>query len=192
LNEVSEVTNPNESNDALARALQRLPTEIQPARDLWSGVAAAIGESKRPKRSTVWTMRIAAGVACVALGTGIGYGLLRQENGVAPAGQVAQQREITSWLVKPVMMDEGYQKARVQLAGEFFRRIADLPENDRARVQKGLRQIEDGLRELNDALKSHPDSVLLQQLALSAYQQELEYMQNVASLTRNVSESTQT
>lgn len=189
------MTNPNESNDALARALKRLPTEIQPARDLWTGVAAAIEESKQPKRSTVWTMRIAAGLACVALGTGIGYGLLRPENpggpGIVgvPAGP---QREINTWLVKPVMMDEGYQKARVQLAGEFFRRIADLPENDRARVEKGLRQIEDGLRELNDALKSHPDSVLLQQLALSAYQQELEYMQNVASLTRNVSESTQT
>ena len=189
------MTNPNESNDALARALKRLPTEIQPERDLWSGVAAAIAQERQPKRSTVWTMRIAAALACVALGTGIGYGLLRHENALAPGGgQIAQgaQREINSWLVKPVMMDEGYQKARMQLAGEFFRRIADLPENDRARVQKGLRQIEDGLRELNDALKSHPDSVLLQQLALSAYQQELEYMQNVASLTRNVSESTQT
>jgi hypothetical protein len=59
-------------------------------------------------------------------------------------------------------------------------------------VQKGLKQIEDGLRELNDALKSHPDSVLLQQLALGAYQQELEYMQNVASLTQTVSEQSQT
>ena len=185
------MTNPNDSNDGLARALKCLPAEIQPGRDLWTGVAAAIAQERQPKRSTVWTMRIAAGLACVALGTGIGYGLLRQQAPVAPGVPIAQQ-QVNSWLVKPVMMDEGYQKARVQLAGEFFRRIADLPENDRARVQKGLRQIEDGLRELNDALKSQPDSVLLQQLALSAYQQELEYMQNVASLTRNVSESTQT
>jgi hypothetical protein len=192
LSEVNDVNHPDDGNDALARALKRLPTEIRPARDLWSGVAAAIEASQQPKRSTVWTMRVAAGVACVALGTGIGYGLLRNEQATQLANQGPAPHEITSWLVKPVMMDEGYQKARMQLAGEFFRRIADLPENDRARVQKGLRQIEDGLRELNDALKSHPDSVLLQQLALSAYQQELEYMQNVASLTRNVSESTQT
>ncbi|MGH8262155.1 MAG: hypothetical protein ACRETU_07530 [Steroidobacterales bacterium] len=185
------MTIPNDSNDALARALKRLPTAIQPERDLWSGVAAAIAQERQPKRSTVWTMRIAAGLACVALGTGIGYGLLR--NDPTPAvGKKDLVQQAKTWLVKPVMMDEGYQKARMQLAGEFFRRIADLPENDRARVQKGLRQIEDGLRELNDALKSHPDSVLLQQLALSAYQQELEYMQNVASLTRHVSESTQT
>lgn len=179
-----------EDNDAMARLLKRLPAGIEPGRDLWPGVAAVIAEPRQPKRALAWTMRIAAGLACVALGTGIGYGLLRNEPGVQPG--VPPVAQLDTWLVKPVIMDAGYQKARMELAGEFFRRIADLPANDRARVQKGLRQIEDGLRELNDALKSHPDSVLLQQLALSAYQQELDYMQNVSTLTRKVSESTQT
>ncbi|HZF16473.1 MAG TPA: hypothetical protein VE046_11060 [Steroidobacteraceae bacterium] len=184
------MTQPTEGNDALSRALQRLPTDIEPPHDLWPGVAAAIARERRPQRASVWAMRIAAGLVCVAIGTGLGYGLFRGPAtgpGVGPS-----QEAINTWLVKPVMMDAGYQKARMQLASEFFRRIADLPANDRARVQKGLKQIEDGLRELNDALKSHPDSVLLQQLVLGAYQQELEYMQNVASLTQTVSEQTQT
>jgi hypothetical protein len=184
------VTQSTQDNDALGRMLRRLPTQIEPSRDLWPGIAAAISAPAQPKRARVWTMRIAAGLACVALGVGLGY-RLPPKPGTMPGPQSSQEA-INTWLVKPVMLDAGYQKARMQLAGEFFRRIAELPPNDRARVQKGLRQIEDGLRELNDALKAQPDSVLLQQLALGAYQQELEYMQNVASLTQTVSESTQT
>jgi len=170
--------------------LKRLPTQIEPPRDLWPGIAAAISAPRQPKRFMVWTMRIAAGLACVALGVGLGYRFLPKA-GTTPGPQTSQEA-VDTWLVKPVMLDAGYQKARTALAGEFFRRIAELPPNDRARVQKGLKQIEDGLRQLNDALKAQPDSVLLQQLALGAYQQELEYMQNVASLTQTVSESTRT
>lgn len=189
---MTEVTRDNDGSDAFGRLLRRLPAHVEPPRDLWPGIAAAIAAPAHASRTRVWTMRIAAGVACVAVGVGLGYGLLRP-HGVPPdnAAQLAAQT-VNGWLVKPVMLDAGYQKARMQLASEFFRRIADLPENDRARVQKGLRQIEDGLRDLNDALKSQPDSVLLQQLVLGAYQRELEYMQNVASLTQSVSESTQT
>lgn len=184
------MTQPTASIDALSRMLKRLPAEIEPPHDLWPGVAAAIATEHRPKRAGAWAMRIAAAFACIAIGTGLGYGLFQRNS--AAVGPGPTQAAINTWLVKPVMMDAGYQKARMQLASEFFRRIADLPANDRARVQKGLRQIEDGLRELNDALKAHPDSILLQQLALGAYQQELEYMQNVASLTQTVSEQTQT
>jgi hypothetical protein len=184
------MTQSTEGNDALGRMLQRLPTGIEPARDLWPGIAAAISAPAQPGRARAWTLRIAAGLACIALGAGIGYRLLPR--GGAAADLPTTQEAISTWLVKPVMLDAGYQKARMQLAGEFVRRISELPPSDRSRVQKGLRQIEDGLRELNDALKAQPDSVLLQQLALGAYQQELEYMQNVASLTQTVSESTQT
>jgi len=181
-----------DGNDAFGRLLKRLPVQVEPPRDLWPAIAAAISAPAQASRTRVWTMRVAAGVACVAVGVGLGYGLLRP-HGVPPdnAAQLAVQT-VNSWLVKPVMLDAGYQKARMQLASEFFRRISDLPANDRARVQKGLRQIEDGLRDLNDALKAQPDSVLLQQLVLGAYQRELEYMQNVASLTQSVAESTQT
>jgi hypothetical protein len=187
------VANSNDNPDALDRLLTRLPTDIAPARDLWPAVAAAIAAPAQASRARAWTMRIAAGLACVALGTGIGYGLLQRHNWVAPTPDPAAiAQDVNGWLVKPVVLDAGYQKARTQLATEFFRRIATLRPADRARVQKGLKEIENGLRDLNDALKSHPDSVLLQQLALGAYQQELEYMQNVTSLAQSVSESSQT
>jgi hypothetical protein len=186
------VTQPNDANDALGRLLKLLPTDVAPARDLWPGVAAAMAAPVRATSARIWSMRIAAGLACVAIGVGLGYGLLEQrvETHGGDLKQFAEQAD--TWLVKPVMLDAGYQKARTELATELFRRIAELPANDRARIQKGLRQIENGLRDVNDALKSNPDSVLLQQLALGAYQQELEYMRNIASLTQTVSESTQT
>ena len=194
----NQTDNPWDGGDPLARAHKRLPTDIAPALDLWPGVAAAIAAEPPAafNRTRAWTLRIAAGVACVALGAALGYGVLVQRFAarVAPPGTDTAKiaRQVDSWLVKPVMLDAGYQKARAQLAGEFFRRIATLPTADRAKVEKGLREIEDGLRDLNDALKSNPNSILLQQLALSAYQQELEYMQNVTSLTETVPESTPT
>jgi hypothetical protein len=182
------------SAEALDRALRRLPVDIAPAHDLWPAIAAGMATPVKASAARVWTLRIAAGLACVALGTGIGYAILKDR---MSAGQSVTGNEqmiagqVNGWLVKPVMQDAGYQKARTQLATEFFRRIADLPADDRARVQKGLKEIESGLRDLNDALKKNPDSILLQQLALGAYQQELEYLQNVTSLTHMVPESSQ-
>lgn len=183
----------------LGRLLKRLPAEITPPRDLWPGVAAGIAAASAAPvagRARLWTVRIAAGVACVAVGAALGYVVLAQRFAARvpePGTDSATlARQVDSWLVKPVTLDAGYQKARTQLATEFFRRIAKLPAADREKVEKGLREIEDGLHDLNDALKSNPDSILLQQLALSAYQQELEYMQNVTSLTQAVPESTQT
>ena len=181
--------------DALDGALRRLPVDIAPSHDLWPAIAAGIAMPAKADATRVWALRIAAGLACVALGTGLGYSLLKERMSTGPMvassdAQIAGQ--VNSWLVKPVMQDAGYQKARTQLATEFFRRITDLPADDRARVQKGLKEIESGLRDLNDALKKNPDSILLQQLALGAYQQELEYMQNVTSLTHMVPESSQT
>ena len=181
--------------DALDSALRRLPVDIAPSHDLWPAIAAGIAMPVKANATRVWTLRIAAGLACVALGTGLGYALLQER---MRAGRMVASTDaeiagrVDSWLVKPVMQDAGYQKARMQLATEFFRRIADLSADDRARVQKGLQEIEGGLRDLNDALKKNPDSILLQQLALGAYQQELEYMQNVTSLTHMVPESSQT
>ena len=181
--------------DALDRALRRLPVDIAPSHDLWPAIAAGIAMPLKANATRIWTLRIAAGLACVALGTGLGYLVLKERMSagpVVPSTDTEIAGQVNSWLVKPVMQDAGYQKARTQLATEFFRRIADLSADDRARVQKGLREVESGLRDLNDALKKNPDSVLLQQLALGAYQQELEYMQNVTSLTHTVPESSQT
>ncbi len=184
-----------DSADALAGALRRLPVAIAPPHDLWPAIAAGIAAPVKVSAARVWTLRIAAGLACVALGAGLGYSLLKERMSAGNVGSPAEAviaGQVGSWLVKPVMQDVGYQKARTQLATDFFRRIADLPADDRARVQKGLKEIESGLRDLNDALKKNPDSILLQQLALGAYQQELEYMQNVTSLTYSVPESSQT
>ena len=144
--------------DALERALRRLPVDIAPARDLWPTIAASMAVPVTANAARVWTQRIAAGLACVALGTGLGYLLFRERmsagHALAPSSaEIAGQ--VNSWLVKPVVIDAGYQKARSQLATEFFRRIVDLPAGDRARVQKGLQEIENGLRDLNDALKKN-------------------------------------
>ena len=179
--------------------LRRLPADIAPARDLWPGIAAAIATTADGAgvrhRSRVWTMRIAAAAACIAIGAVTSYFVVAERFATRTAAGLngaVVARQVDSWLVKPVAQDPGYRKARAQLAGEFFRRIAALPAADRDKAEKGLREIESGLRTLDEALKSNPDSILLQQLVLGTYQQELEYLQNVTSLSRTVPEATHT
>jgi hypothetical protein len=49
-----------------------------------------------------------------------------------------------------------------------------------------MRVIRDAIDEINGALAAEPESVLLQELLLSAYREELDMMQKIGGLTNDV------
>ncbi len=93
----NDITGKNGHDDALLRAVRRLPQDIAPRRDLWSGIEAAIltghgaagnvatldAAREKSAAKKAWTSRLswpyalAAGVGCMALGALLTFALLR-------------------------------------------------------------------------------------------------------------------
>ena len=61
-----------------------------------------------------------------------------------------------------------------------------------AKVEDNLKQINRALSDISDALSGDPDNVLLQQLLLSMYQEELAVFENVNRMTKNLPPRTET
>jgi hypothetical protein len=174
------------NKDPLLDALKRLPKDVNPDRDLWSGIAQEISSSKPRARASV--TRWAAAFVGLAFAASLSYYAVRPTSQRQP--QSAQLNPVAppAWFsaeLTPVALGPEYRKARLALATDLFRHIQRLSPEERAKVELGLKQIDAGLRSIGEALQAHPDSILLQQLVLSAYQQELQFMQDVSTTTND-------
>jgi hypothetical protein len=173
------------NKDPLLDALKRLPREVHPDHDLWSGIAQEISIDK--PRARVALTRWAAAFVGIAVAASLSYYALRPTSQLQP--QTAQVTPVApTWFraeLTSVTLGPAYQQARLALAKDLFQQIQRLSPEERAKVELGLKQIDDGLRLIGEALQAHPDSVLLQQLVLSAYQRELQFMQDVSATTND-------
>ena len=79
-----------------------------------------------------------------------------------------------------------YQRARQLLTRDLDRQLEALPEETRALVERNLGQMRAALAEINEALAQDPNNVLLQQLLLAAYQDELAVLMDVNRLARTL------
>ncbi len=195
---------------AVERALSKLPRAVEPSRDLWSGIAAAIETDRaaqvtapsdtqtsiQRRRLMQWNggWALAAGVACVGIIGLLVYTHL-QHSAVAPT--MAQQvtptpstavspAEILSTPdphLVPAAFGADYVRTRDAALKRLTEQLQSLSPADQQKVRAALQEIDKGLRALNDALAKSPDSILLQQLVLSAYQQQLQTLQTMTDTT---------
>lgn len=194
--------NPGNSGDeALLRAVGRLPRDIEPPRDLWAGIEAAIhapvpaakpAAFARP-RLVSWPYALAAAVGCVALGALLTFALLRFQQdppvtlAAAPEGALPEEVTFTEASFGGYeSLGPEYEQARAQLAIGLAERLQRLPPEAQLKVERNLAEIRRSLREINVALALDPNSILLQQLLLSAYQSELALLANVNQIAGDI------
>ena len=79
-----------------------------------------------------------------------------------------------------------YERARNELTRDLDRQLAALPDDTRALVNRNLAQIRQALAEINDELSEAPNNVLLQQLLLATYQDELAVLMNVNRMAQTL------
>ena len=79
-----------------------------------------------------------------------------------------------------------YEKARQQLSRELEVQLDTLPAETRDVVEKNLAQLRQALSEINGALADDPGNVLLQQLLMAAYQDELSVLMEVNRMARSL------
>lgn len=168
-----------------------LPKEIPPPRDLWPGIRARI-ESRETTRSSSgdvggyqWWQLAAAAVTLV----------------VASSLTTLWVTEVAPERPSAAMTDEGarphleqirfgslnvasptYRQARADVASELLAQMHRLSPETRDKVLANLAEIQRALDEINVALEQDPNNILLQQLLLTTYQNELALITNVSRM----------
>jgi hypothetical protein len=178
--------------DLLLATVAELPKEIAPARDLWPGIAARLGESPRVVKSFSWPMALAAGLLVAAVSALLTWGVVREP--AAPV-QVADTRPADPAIV-PVnygtnsMLSPAALAARDELLVQFRQRIDGLSPLTRDTVLKNLAVIQQAAKEIDAALAQDPASGLLNQLLLDTYKRELQLYSKVVTAGGDTTRST--
>lgn len=174
--------------DELTARASELAREIAPERDLWPGIEAAIAEENRSRRGG-WVPRYLAQAAAVVLLVGGSSGLtyLAMKGASAPV-QVAVTPDLLFEQTSFARYDlgPGFQDARSRLRSHLDDELARLSPEARREVEDNLDSIRQAIREINTALEAEPDNVLLQELLLRTYRDELTVMRRVGGLTQDV------
>ena len=181
-------------DDELMARARGLAHDVQPDRDLWPGVAAAIAESAR--RSGAFTaswQRYLAQAAAVILLVGGSSGLTYlavsgDSDNVSPVatGTGLPLDAVSASFGSQYTLGPDFQDARRNLEGRLERELERLSPEARAEVEANMQTIRTAINEISGALADEPDNVLLQELLLSSYQEELALMRKVDGITSAV------
>ncbi|HEY6644998.1 hypothetical protein [Povalibacter sp.] len=202
----------NGPRDPLDAALEALPRDAQPTRDLWTGIHAEIsgqpsvhagssGGTSPPglpfgrvghrwsSPATATWMRLAAGFVLIVASSLTTYVITRQ---AAQENVLQAQRAVEIHQpVVPVMpanfggqqeLNAEYLSARASLDAEFQRQLAMLPPVTRAKLERNLADLRRAASEISATLAEHPSHPLLQELLLSTYQSELALLGSVTNM----------
>ena len=178
----------DKTDDKLMDMASQLATGITPERDLWPEIEAAIQEEK-PGR-TAWTPYFAQAAAVVLLVAGtatVTWNVAKNDTtyDVPPAGVTSTlDAEFTSF--GNFELGQGFQDARSNLAADLDLELDKLSPEARAEVEENLAVIRTAIAEINEALEQEPGNMLLQEMLLKSYREELLVMRKVGGLTQDV------
>lgn len=178
----------NETQDKLGRDAARLATRITPERDLWPDIEAAIDAADAPRVRGFMPYLAQAAVVVLLVGasSGITYLAMKPGADVSPvATNGGLNVEAASW-GGGYPMSSDYTLAREGLKAQLAIELERLSPEARADVEHNLTVIRNAIAEINAALEQEPDNVLLQDLLLNSYREELAVMRKINGLTQSV------
>ena len=171
-------------DDKLSTAAAKLGRDISPGRDLWPGIEDAISSPRRSR----WTTMLAQAAAVVLL-----VGASSMLTYVVVKDEQQPVQIMTPYLVfeqaafgSEYTLDSVYQRAGGNVASQLDFELKRLSPEARFDVERNLTVIRQAIADINEALKQEPDSVLLQELLVNAYREQLSLMRRVGNLTQHV------
>jgi chaperonin cofactor prefoldin len=199
-----ELHNGDEHDDVL-KTVGQLPQSIEPQRDLWPDIESRLDAPKtarrRPGLQMGWTLALAAGVGCMALGALLTIGLMKRADTTAPLTAQATNPAATPVAGAPqvrqaslggyAMLGPEYEQARATLMIGLAERLDRLPPVERQKVERNLNEIRRALGEINAALQLAPNDTLLRELLLNTYHSELTLLANVNQIADTIPSRTQ-
>lgn len=184
----------NDKDERKVSSLRDLPRDVQPPRDLWSGIEARILADRRaadgmpderravpPGRSSrLRWIAAAAVIAALAVGMWIGRSLLPTTGlrtslggGSGTSARVSAGAGAPEVLQAAYVIDPKYRRQREALVKSLEAQLAALPPDSRAKVIASLATIHKSMQDLQAALGRDPSNALLQELLVNTYQDEM-------------------
>jgi len=175
--------------DALMARASELPKAVRPERDLWPEIEQVITGPMVPRRGNLGFGWAQAAMVLLLVGASSGITWLATSNPADPTTPVATPGPLVfetatasfgaEWSLGPA-----YVETREALADTFEARLETLPPETRDAVRANLETIRQAIGNINGALATEPNNVLLQELLLDTYRDELDLMIKVDDLTR--------
>ena len=140
------------------RALKALPREIEPERDLWSGIAARIAPDTGAARRRPGWMRYAIAAGLTA--TAIALGALLVPRLTDDAAQLAMEPDTASpWVLREADLIKADLDAALTTAGGP--EAAEYARAPNLVLSASLKELDSAQSELDQALRQNPDSTFL-------------------------------
>jgi hypothetical protein len=167
------------------KRIDELAKDIPPPRDLWPGIAAAIGagqaaaapQAKESGRRAAWlpAVGLAASVALVAIGVFIGKSLGTQQPGGQVAGTSLQNVNPAAnpVIIPAALRDAEYRNQRDALLLEAQAKLKTMPAAERDKVAASLATLQRSITEIEAALGRDPANALLQELLVNSCQEQM-------------------
>jgi Putative zinc-finger len=140
-----------------------LPRSIEPASELWTGIAGRMGKGERRKGKRWWRVPLAAAAALI-----IGLALYR----LLPSSTAFSHPERDTWAAARV----DYARATDELAAELAAERDRLEPATVALLEHNLGVIDAAIRESRDALARDPGNIELRGLVAAAARQKVELL----------------
>lgn len=183
----------NKTEDEIMQAAGRLEQAVKPQRDLWPAIEAAISAPAVKPRSgwnSIWA-QAAAVLLLVGGSSGLTYLVMSDDVMILEPQDPGVSQDL---VFEPVAGSFGsqynlgsdYLVAHSELDGRLNQQLERLPEETREEVRKNIETIRTAIRDINRALAEEPDNVLLQELLLNTYKDEMDLMIKVDGLASAV------
>jgi hypothetical protein len=178
---------PNEPRGKRVRSIGELPEAIEPRRDLWPAIEAAIGApaarvDAAPRRRTGRVpqfLALAATIAALAVGVWIGRSTLPVGPDAPSDGVTAGNGVASTVLPVGYVNDPVYRQERARLVRALEGQLASLSPETRQKVAASLETIRQSMKDLEAALGRDPSNALLQGLLVNTYQEEMRVLTEV-------------
>jgi hypothetical protein len=165
----------NEHKPSLDELLARMPRDVAPSRDLWSGIARDL--ERGPRRLSALAMAASVVAICVtaAMALAVFRGAAPPQAMPAVAGRLPSLEEPS---------DPAYRAARAELQKSFNERLAILDPKTRAKIEASLVVIQQAHEETRRALLAEPANPVLEGLLESTWQDEFDLYDDVVRNTQ--------
>jgi hypothetical protein len=179
----------DEDDRELLAKIEALPREIDPGRDLWTGIDSRIQAKRRNRRVNVARVVSIASVATFAAAAAWALyfkpavGTTPVETPIASVAPVPAVSAPTPALKAVVPEEDSYRAALASLAPTLSQRKAQLPEADVKKIETSLRAIESAVASTRSALAEHADDPDLRAELDAEYEQEIQTINDVLDWT---------
>lgn len=178
----------NPPEDPLLAKAAELPKEIEPAHDLWPGIAARLTEAQQESRPRIfaWPAALAAGFVVASVSALLTWGLLRDSGPAARVPVAATRTEVAAIVPVSYGPNSGITAkelvARDELLVQFREKFGQLKPETRDAIVTNLAVMQKAADEIDAALAKDPASAMLKGFLVGTYKQELQLYSTVVTV----------